>query len=113
MSSEQKKENLVRELQVLEQNLQHLLIEKQSLEVDCNEINNALEELKITKEEVYRILGNIMLKSDKNILIKELEDKKKLSDLHLNSIENQEKLVQQKIDKLRKEITAEISKEKG
>lgn len=113
MSSQQKTENLVKDLQILEQNLQHILIEKQSLEVDFNEINNALSELKNTKDEVYKILGNIMIKSDKNILIKDLEDKKKIAELKIKSLDSQEKSIEQKIISSRKDLSSEISKVKN
>ncbi len=87
-------------------------MQKQNDQIELNEINNALSEVKKTQGEVYKVSSNIMLKSDKNIVIKELEEKKKLIDIKIQSIEKQEKIINEKSEKLKKEINLEISKKK-
>ena len=106
-------EKKIQDLQLLEQNLQHFLIEKQSIQIELNEVSNALEELQKTKDEVYRILSNIMIKSDKESLFKELQDKKKILELRISLIEKQERLVEEKAIILRKELNLLISREKN
>jgi hypothetical protein len=51
------------------------------------------ERLKKSDEEVYKILGQIMVKAKKENILKELEEKKKVLDLRLKKIENQEKIM--------------------
>lgn len=67
------------ETELIEQNLNQLLMQKQSIQIEFNETVNALEELQKSKGDVYRMLGNIMIKSEKQSLIKELEERKKFS----------------------------------
>lgn len=102
----------IQEIQILEQNLQNLMAQKQASQFELNETNNALEEVKKTKSDAYRILGNIMIKSKPEDLVKELEEKKKILDLRISSIEKQEKLIGEKHLALREEINSVLTKNK-
>ena len=99
----------VQELQMLEQDLQRVLMQKQSLEIEMNEAGNALTELLKTGDEVYKILGGIMIKSDKKSLKSELEEKKKILEIKIQSLEKQEKNLDEKSDSLRLEIQKSIN----
>ncbi|MFH1307908.1 MAG: prefoldin subunit beta [archaeon] len=102
-------ENL-QELQVLEQNMQGFLMQKQAFQMELNETEAALEELKKAKpNEVYRILGQIMVKTEKDKAEQELEDKKNLLTLRLKSIEKQEKSIKDRVDSLREKVTKKMS----
>jgi len=101
----------VQELQILEQNIQNFLMQKQVIQVELNEIINALEELKKSKDEAYKIISGIMIKSSPADLTKDLEEKKKLLDLRISSIEKQESILDKRSSDLKKEITDEMSKE--
>ena len=98
----------VQELQLFEHTLQNLNMQKQAVQIEMNEIENALNEVKKSGSEVYKVMGNIMVKSERNSLISELEEKKKLSGMKIEAYEKQEKIVEDKIGKLRKEISALI-----
>jgi len=102
----------VEEMQVLEHQLQNLLMQKQSAQIEVNEIENAVNELGNSKDEVYKILSGIMLKSDKKTLEKELVDRKKVAGMRVDSIEKQEKLIEGKALELRKEVNEAVSKNK-
>ena len=82
------------------------------MQLELNETNTALEELKKAEGDVYKTLGNVMLKTDKTTLEKDLEEKKKLADLRLSSIEKQESLLTEKATKLRDELQKAMAKEK-
>ena len=98
----------IQELQMLEQNLQNFLIQKQAFQFEENEIINASEELKTSEGDVYKIVGQIMIKSQKNDLEKELKSKKELIQLRLKNIEKQEGLLREKALKLRDELLKEL-----
>ena len=100
----------IQELQILEQNLQGFLVQKQTIQMELNESDNALGELKNSGEEVYRVLGQIMVKSDKEKVSKEIEEKKKLLEAKIGSIEKQEKLLGDKAVEMREVIEKIISK---
>ena len=110
MDSNNSKEQKVRDLQMIEQNAQNLSLQKQTSQVELNEINNALAEIEKTNEDIYKILGGIMIKTDKTALKKELGEKKKLLELRIQTIEKQEKLISEKAKKLRSEISQEFNK---
>ena len=101
----------VQDLQMLDQSLQGFIAQKQVNQLELNESNNALDELKKTSSsEVFKITGGIMIKTKKEDLVKNLEEKKKLLDLRVNSIEKQEKLLEEKASKLREDINKELIK---
>lgn len=99
----------IQELQVIEHNMQAFLMQKQSIQLELNEIATALDELKNSSGEVYKILGGIMIKANRDSLTGELKEKKKLLDLRLSSVEKQEKLIEAKSEELRNDINKSIS----
>lgn len=99
------------ELQVYEQNLQNILLQKQFLQTELNEINNAIEELeKLEGNEAFRIVGGIMIKKNKEELKKELKEKKGLIELRIKSFEKQEEIIKKKVDEIREEILKKLKK---
>lgn len=104
-------ENLARkiqELQMIEQTLQNVIFQKQTFQVELNEILSAIEELSEAKDEVYKIVGQIMIRSKKDVLERELKDKKSLLDLRIKNLEKQENPVKERLEKLREEVMKEI-----
>lgn len=96
------------EIQIIERNSQSILAQKQVIQVEFNEVSNALSETKNSKDEVYKVLGNVMLKANKDSVIKELEERKRILELRINSIEKQEKLLDDKAEKLKEEINKQL-----
>lgn len=103
----------IQELQILEQNLQNLLMQKQTVQIELNEVQNALNDLKKTEDEVYKVIGGVMLRSNKADLLKELSEKQKILELRIFSVEKQEKILEEKTGKLRKELTEILTKKKS
>jgi len=97
-------------LRGLEMQLENMLMQRQTVQIELNESLNALEEVKNTKDDVFKILSGLMIRVDKEKAVKELEEKKKIAEMKVNSIEKQEKLLSEKADKLRKEITSSVEK---
>lgn len=98
----------IQELQLLEQNMQNLLLQKQAFQLEKNETENALEEIKKTKDEVYKIIGQVMLKTNKAALEKDLKHKKDILDLRIKSIEKQEEALKEQLLKNREEVMKKI-----
>ena len=108
MSVDSNTQKIIQELQSYEQTIQNIIMQKQSLQLELNEVNNALTELTNYNGDVFRILGGIMIKAEANKTKKELEENKKNLDMHLASFEKQEKDVTEKALKLRKEVMSKI-----
>ena len=73
------REQLARYEQV-QQNLQSVLIQKQQVEMELAETEKALEELAkaVDSEGIYKFAGNLLVKVEKDAMVKELSEKKEL-----------------------------------
>ena len=97
-------EKKIQEMQILEQTLQNMLLQKQAFQMELSETNSALEEIKTSGEEVFRIIGQLMVKSDKKKMLDELANKEKILNLRLKTIDKQEKSMMERLEGLKKEI---------
>ena len=102
MTNTQTQEN-IQQLQAIEQNMQHLLKQRQQFQMQLLEVESALEELKKT-DKAYRIIGNIMVASEKADLEKELTEKKDRVGIRVKSFEKQETSLKDQAKALREEI---------
>lgn len=105
-------ESKIVELQTMEQNLQNFAMQKQRFQVTLTETENAIEELNKTKDDSYRIIGSIMVKTNKDELLKDLKEKKDIIDLRIKNIEKQEVKIREKAQELQKEVMQKIENEK-
>ena len=102
----------IMQLQILEQNLQNILIQKQNFQIQLNETENALKELEKTKDQVYKIIGTIMIASDKIELKKELKEKQEIINIRIKNIEKQEKLIKDKSSELQEKVMKGIKNDR-
>jgi len=100
----------IQEIQFLEQNLQNLLMQKQAFQMELSETQAALKELENSGEEVFKIVGQLMIKSDKGKMQEELAEKEKIINLRTTTIEKQENLLAEKLTSLRDEIMKSMKK---
>ena len=107
MDSQDKK---IQEMRLLEQNLQNLLLQKQAFQMELAETQVALKEIKGSESEIFKIVGQLMIKTDKLRIKKELLDKEKIIGLRIKAIEKQEKNLTEKLDLLREEVMKSLKK---
>ena len=98
------KERKIQEIQILEQSLQNLLLQKQAFQMEISETTAAKREIEKAGDGVFKIIGQLMIKSDKSKVKEELSNKERLLDLRIKSLEKQEATFLEKIDSLKKEI---------
>ena len=110
MEVSQETEQKIGQLQMFEQSLQTFLGQKQQFQVQLVEVESALSELNGT-DRAYKIVGNIMVESDKNELKTDLQSKKEMLELRIKTMEKQESQVREKASKLQSEILKKIQKE--
>ena len=93
-------------LQQSQQNLQSTLSQKQQVELEQVEYEKALEELKKASddEQVFKHAGSILIKSTKNELIEELEEKKELSKTQITVLTKQEERIKSSLQEQEKKI---------
>ncbi len=99
----------IQEIQILEQNFQQIIMQKQAFQYESNETETALEEVKKSDGDVFRIVGQVVIKSTKEKIEKDLSHKKELIDLRLKNIEAQEQEFSKRIEQLREKIMKKIS----
>ena len=106
MTQEQK----IQEMQILEQGLQQILMQKQAFYMELSESEAALKELEKSSDEVFKVIGQLMIKSDKKKIQEDLEKKKKLLNIRLKTFETQEQNMSEKVEKIRQELMKEMKK---
>jgi prefoldin beta subunit len=98
-------ENKIQEMQILEQRLQNALMQKQAFQMELAETNSALREIEKSGDDVFKIIGQLMIKTEKSKIKEELLNKQKILELRIKSFEKQEEIMATQLDKIRDELT--------
>ncbi|MBI2668672.1 prefoldin subunit [Candidatus Woesearchaeota archaeon] len=99
----------INQLQLLQQNLQQVQLQKQQLQQQMAEFDSALTEAKTT-DKAYKIIGKIMIAAPKDALLKDLQQKKEVAEIHFRNFTKQEESLQKNIDAVQKEVLAQMKK---
>ena len=99
----------VNKIQLVEQNVQAIAMQKQQVQTQIFEIESALKELEGSTDS-FKIIANIMVKTPKDKIKKELEEKKEVLNLRMQTLEKQEKQMKETIKELQKEIMKKSEK---
>jgi prefoldin beta subunit len=102
-------QNKINQLSMMEQNLQNFALQKQQFQAQLLEIESAEKEIKDSKE-TFKIIGSIMVASDKEKLQKELAEKSEILNLRIESFEKQEAKIREKAEAMQKEVLEEMNK---
>ncbi len=100
----------VNQLQLLQQNLHSISMQKQQIESQLTELNSALTEIKTT-DKSYKILGKMMIAASKEDLSKDLQEKKDVAEIHLKNFASQEDKLKEQMESLQKEVMKELQEE--
>lgn len=100
----------IAQLQMLEQTIQQVILQKQTMQIQIGEMANALEELGKTNEKPFKVVGNVMVACEKNDLKKDIKDKKEMFEIRIKNIEKQEKDLKEKMDDLQKKLMERMQK---
>lgn len=100
----------IMKMQQAQQSLQSIHMQKQQLEMELAESDKALEELKKASDDdpVYKHAGSILIKSNKNDLIAELEERKELANTRSTVLKKQEERVKESIKEQESKINEMI-----
>jgi prefoldin beta subunit len=91
----------VQEIQFLEQGLQNILFQKQAFQMELSEAEEAMKELENSKDEVFKVIGQIMVRSEKSKIKEEILNKIKIFELRMKNLEKQEVSLTNRIEKIR------------
>ncbi len=105
-------QNKIMHLQQLQNQLNMIRLQKQSAELELREVERVLKEIQDVpaNEILYKSLGHILVKTTKEKIEKELNEKKEILELRLKALERQEKHIEAQYDDLRRKVTEELTK---
>jgi prefoldin beta subunit len=103
-------ENKIQEMQILEQRLQNSIMQRQAFQMELAETDSALVEIEKSGDEVFKIIGQLMIKAEKSKVKDELLNKQKILQLRIKSLEKQENLISEQATKLQQELAKSMNK---
>jgi len=100
----------LREFQEAQQQARMVLTQKYQIELQLKESEAALDELeKAGNTEVHKIIGQILIKSDKETISKDLKEKADILGVRLKSLDSQEKKITGQLKSLQDRLQGVIS----
>ena len=97
----------VDKLQLLQQNLQNILLQKQQIESSLLELNSACEEVAKT-DKAYKIVGKIMLAASPTDILSDLQQKKETAEIRLKSFLRQEENIKKTMQSIQQDAVKEL-----
>ena len=94
----------INEIQIIEQTLHNLILQKQNFQMELSETQSALGEIEKSGDDIFKIVGQLMIKTDKDKIKEDLSSREKILELRLKSIEKQEDSFMRKLDGLREDV---------
>jgi len=106
----QVQERLLR-LQQLQQTLQSVLAQKQQVEIELTEIEQALGELQKTSDEVviYKAIGTLLVKAEKAKITVDLNERKELLNTRATVLGKQEERIRTQLKDLQAKLQQDLS----
>ena len=99
------------EFQKLDKQLQAVMTQRLQLEAQLTDVTNALRELeKVGDEEVYKLVGGILIKTNKAEAKKELESRRALLERGISKFKEEEESLKEKLTRLGKKLEQRLGK---
>jgi len=97
-------------LQQLQQTLQAVLTQKQQLELELTEVEQALSELGNLTEKtvIYKSIGSLLVKSKKSKVTKELIERKELLNMRIGVLGKQEERLRTQVKGLQTKLQRDL-----
>jgi len=97
-------------LQQLQQTLQGVLTQKQQLELELTEVEQALSELEKLADTavIYKSVGSLLVKSEKAKVTTELNERKELLNMRINVLGKQEERLRTQVKDLQGKLQQDL-----
>ena len=98
-------------LQQMQQTLQAVATQKQRLETELNEAERAIEELEKTSGEapVFKMVGSILVRSNKDNLLNDLKEKKEIINTRVTILGKQEERARNRVKEMQEKLQEKLS----
>ncbi|MFZ3077322.1 MAG: prefoldin subunit beta [Candidatus Aenigmatarchaeota archaeon] len=92
-------QQLLLQMQTFQQQLQNALLQKETMQIQKIELESAKTELEKAdeKEEVYKVVGPLLVKGKKSELKKEVDEKLEMIDMRAKSVKKQEEKLKERL----------------
>ena len=102
-------------LQQLQQSLQSVMGQKQQLEMQLHEVEQAKIELEKLDETavVYKSIGALLVKSEKNTVETELSERKELLKMRVDVLTKQDKRIKTQVKELQDQLQQDLRSTSG
>jgi prefoldin beta subunit len=102
--------NQLAQLQQIQQQAQAIAVQKNQVEINLKETELALEELEKLEPDavIYRAVGDLLVKSERDKTKESLKEKKDTLDLRLQTLARQEERVQKRFQQLQEQLKQAI-----
>ena len=102
----------MQQIQFFQENLQAIIMQKQAFQMELSETISALKEVENSKEDVYKLIGQLMIKTPSQKIVEELKNKEKIIEMRLKRLEDQEEKLNSEVKKVRNEFIKDSKKKK-
>lgn len=103
----------IEEYQGTQRQLQLIMIQKQQLAVQMEEMKNAQDELKTSTGGIFQMVGNLMIETTKEAAKKDIIEKLEASEVRTATLGKQEEKLRTKLTDLRRELEKASGKGEG
>lgn len=100
----EKNEEEIQEMQIIDQNLHNILLQKQAFQMELSETKSAQKEIEKSGE-VFKLVGELMIKAEKEKVKEDLATKEKVLSMRIKSIEKQEDSLTKRLEELRNKFS--------
>jgi prefoldin beta subunit len=100
----------IQRLQQLQNTMQQLLTQKQRIEMELSESSKALETLEETDQEskVYKSVGAVLVERPKDVIVKELEERKEFLEMRMKVIQKQEDKTKERLSEIQTNLQKDL-----
>lgn len=111
MEISEQTQQLIAEFQARQQHVQLIITQLEAMKMQLIETEESLEELAKTNEEcVYKSVGTILIKTEKEDAQKDLNERKDLLSLRIQTLEKEERKIKEKLKELQQKIQESLSR---
>ena len=101
--------------QQLQQQLQSVLLRRQQIQLELMEVENALKELEGVGDEapIYKAVGALLVRTEKQKVVKELEDRREFLKIRLEQLDREEKRIREQLEDVRAKLRRDLGAQAG
>ncbi len=104
-------QNMIAQLQTVQQQLQMVMSQKIQLENALKEVENAIREVEKVHENtpIYKSVGTVLVKAEKEDILKELKEKKETMEVRIRALGRQEEKLKERLKELQEKVKSMLS----